>query len=161
MPAQYRISEQDYVDAMRLFARPGARSISILAAIALAAIALALFGPPLVRAGAIGGLVGIAVVAAGSFALLPWTARRHYRKYRAIHETFTVELLENGVRFASRNGEGTLAWAHVLKWRQNDRFVLLYPMPRLFHIVPRAIASQGFDVEALVDRLRRHVGAAA
>ncbi|MGJ7606903.1 YcxB family protein [Variovorax sp. LT1R20] len=46
----------------------------------------------------------------------------------------------------------------MLKWRQDDRFVLLYLMPRLFHVLPKSVASQGFDVAALVERLNRHVG---
>jgi hypothetical protein len=71
---------------------------------------------------------------------------------------FQTELLDTGLRLMSPHGDGTVVWENVLKWRQNDRFVLVYPMPRLYHIVPKSIATQGFDLQGLVQRLERHVG---
>jgi len=38
--------------------------------------------------------------------------------------------------------------------------VLIYTMPRLFHIVPATATAQGFDIERLKAELTRHVGPA-
>ena len=46
------------------------------------------------------------------------------------------------------------------RWRQDERYILVYLMPRLFHVVPRRVAEQGFDVAALEAALARHVGPA-
>lgn len=160
MPVEYRITEQDYIRAQRLFARATPRGWAAFAVMAAGAALLAVAGGDLRPAG-IGGLIGIAVVLAISRMLLPWNARRQYRKYKAIQEPLGIELREDGVRFASSQGEGTVVWDHILKWRQDARYVLLYPMPRMFHIVPRSIAAQGFDIDGLIARLEARVGKAS
>jgi hypothetical protein len=83
------------------------------------------------------------------FILGPLRTRWHYRRYKLIQEPMTIELLEEGVR---------LSW-NVVRWRQNERFILIYPMPAMFYIVPKAIAGNGFDVWLLVQRLTSQVGA--
>lgn len=107
MQAKYRISEEDYVNTMKLFAKLTPKQIFIYSVFALILVALAVFGPLVVKAGAIGGLAGGLIVAVlGRYIVAPMMARRHYRKYRAIHEEFTVELLQDGVRFISPNADG-------------------------------------------------------
>jgi hypothetical protein len=86
------------------------------------------------------------------------SARRHYRKYKANTGGVLVPSCSTTFAHGVPHGEGTLVWENILKWRQSDRFVLLYLMPRLFHVLPKSVASQGFDVAALVERLNRHVG---
>ncbi|WP_098495014.1 YcxB family protein [Collimonas sp. PA-H2] len=159
MKAKYRISEEDYVNTMKLFAKLTPRKIFSYSTFVLVLVALAVFGPLVVKAGAIGGLAGGLIVAVfGRYIVAPILARRHYRKYRAIHEEFTVELLQDGVRFISPNADGKLMWNHVLKWRQNDDYILIYPMPRLYHILPKSVVSDGFNVSLLINRLTQHVG---
>lgn len=159
MKATYLISEQDYVDAMKLFAKLTPRLVIIYSASALALAALAIFGSPVLRGGAIGGLIGgLTVALIGRYVVSPILARRHYRKYKAIQEEFTVEVVDDGVRFTSPNADGKITWDKVHKWRQNEKFVLIYPMPRIFHMVPKSVAAQGFDLQALTDGLQQHVG---
>ena len=159
MTATFRISEDDYVDAMRLYGR--FPRLARWAAIAIAAglLLTAIFGSRQVQSGALGGLVGgTLVLLAMRHLFVPMGARRHYRKYKAIQDEFSVELLDDALRIRALHGESRLIWANVLKWRQDDRFVLLYLMPRLFHVLPKSVAAQGFDVAALVERLNQHVG---
>ena len=160
--ATYRITEADYVRAMQLHARMGRWQLAALAVLLLALAAGAVLGPAPLRPAFVGGLAGAAIVVAGGrWGVLPWLARRHYRRYRMIHEPFTVQLRDDGVRFASPQGDGLLLWTHILKWRSGPHDLLLYPMPRLFHIVPRAVAARGFDLDALTARLEAEVGAAS
>ncbi|MGB0127532.1 MAG: YcxB family protein [Rhodocyclaceae bacterium] len=159
MEAMFRISEQDYMNAMRLFGKLTPRLVAVFSVAALALVAVAIFGPPVLRAGATGGLTGGLLVAViGRNIVSPMLARRHYRKYKAMHDEFVVELVADGVRFATPTADGRITWDKVYKWRQNDGFVLIYPMPRLCHIVPKSIESQGFDLRALTNRLQQHVG---
>jgi hypothetical protein len=159
MKATYRISEQDYVNAMKLFAKLAPRVALAYFVVALALVVLAIFGSQVMRGGAIGGLIGgLTVTLIGRYIVSPILARRHYRKYKAIHQEFAVELVIDGVRFSSPNADGKLTWDQIHKWRQNDNFVLIYPMPRIFHIVPKLVATQGFDLQGLTDGLLQHVG---
>jgi len=159
MTATFRISEADYVEAMKLYAKWPQKWRWIAVAVAVLLVLGAVFGTRLLQAGAIGGLIGgTGVLLATRFVLMPMTARRHYRKYKSIREEFSVELLDDALRLRAPHGESRVVWANVFKWRQNDRFVLLYLMPRLFHVLPKSVAAQGFDLPGLVERLNRHVG---
>lgn len=159
MKATYLISEQDYVDAIKLFAKLTPRLVIIYSASILVLAALAIFGSPVLSGGAIGGGIGgLTAALIGRYVVSPILARRHYRKYKAIQEEFSVEVVDDGVRFTSLNGDGKITWDKVYKWRENEKFVLIYPMPRIFYMVPKSVAAQGFDLQALTDGLQQHVG---
>jgi len=159
MKVKYRISEDDYVSAMKLFAKLSPRESGIYSASTVVLVVLAVFGTPLIKAGAIGGLAGGAIVTlVGRYIVSPILARRHYQKYKAIHQEFTIELLDDGVRFTSPDADGKLTWDKMLKWRENQDYILIYPMPQLYHIVPKSIATGGFDVKLLTNRLSQYVG---
>lgn len=159
MKAMYRISGEDYANAMKLFAKLTLRWGIIYFACASALAALAEFGTQALRGGAIGGLIGcLSVALVGRYIVSPILARNHYRKYRGTDDEFAVELIEDGVRFTSPNADGKIIWDKMLKWRQNEKYVLIYPMPRFFHIAPKSVAAQGFDLRVLINGLRSHVG---
>jgi YcxB-like protein len=162
MTATYRISEEDYVGATRLFAKFTPRIITIFWVFAWVLILVAVFGPQALRGGIIGGLIGgISIIFMARYIVSPLLARRHYRRYKAIHEEFTVDLVEGGIRFTSPVGDAKVTWDKVYKWRENEKYVLIYPMPQLYHVVPKSVAAQGFDVQVLTHSLLVHVGKAA
>jgi hypothetical protein len=161
--AQYRLTEDDYASAQRfhawrqLFARPLQTALIAIGSIG-ALIGIANFSHlpvGLIVTMGLGAAIGGAI---GQFVYAPWRARRHFRQYKAVHEPITAELTETGINFSSTDGTANLQWSKILQWRQNDRFVLIYPMPILFHLVPKSIAQQGFDIALLVQRLAEHVG---
>ena len=159
MKVEYRIREEDYVEAMKLYSRLMPRSLLLYLGITAMLGMLATTGSPLVSSAAIGGLVGgVIAVVLGRYLLVPLLARRHYRNYKANQELFSVELLHEGVRFSSATAEGILHWDKILKWRQNDDYVLIYIMPRLYHIGPKSIETKGFDIAELVRQLKSFVG---
>jgi hypothetical protein len=161
---QYRISEDDYASAARFhawrhfIARPSATSL-LACGVIVALLALGLWE------GVVSGEVlvcAIVIMAALSafliFVRVPSKARRHYQQYKAIQEVITAELTDAGIRFSNSDGEAVLPWSKLLQWRQNDRFVLIYPMPILFYIIPKSIEQDGFDIPLLIRRLAEHVG---
>lgn len=159
MRATYRIAEDDYVNAMKLYNKFSRKQIIAFSTAALALVGCAVFGNPIIAGAAIGGLIGgIIVGVVGRYIVSPFLARRHYRKYKAIHEEFTVDLRDEGIYMSSSNGEGKITWDKILKWRQNDRYVPIYPMPRLYYILPKSIESGGIDLARLTGLLKQHVG---
>ena len=162
MEAKFRVSEIDYVNALKLYGRLTPKMVALYLLVAGALVLIAIFGSVLLRSGAIGGLIGGGVVAIfGRYVITPILAKRHYRKYKAIHDEFIIGLSDDGVRIESSNAKGILPWSDILKWRENREFLLLYLMPRLYHIVPKSIARQGFDIALLVNGLNKNVGKSA
>jgi hypothetical protein len=159
MEARFRISEQDYVDAQKLYGKPSTRMKAIYLVVTGLLALIAIYGTPILKSGAIGGIIGgVLVVILGRLVITPVLGRRHYRKYKAIHDEFVIGIRDDGVSIKSSTAKGMLPWSDILKWRENDEFLLLYLMPRLYHIVPKSIAQQGFDIPLLVNRLNEHVG---
>lgn len=164
MEVTYRISEQDYVNITKLSAKFTPRIVLAYCVAVLVLVLLVIYRSQILRGGAlpaavIGGLIaGLVVVFVMRYIVVPILARRHYRKYKAIHQEFALELVDDGIRFSSANGEGKVLWSQVDKWRQNDEFILIYLMPRLYYMVPKSIADQGFDLQALIEKLLHHVG---
>ncbi|MET4575465.1 YcxB family protein [Ottowia thiooxydans] len=161
MQARFRLSERDYVKAGALYARPTRRVwIFLVLMLALVLVCL-LLGSSRLRFAALGGMLGgLLVGLAIHFVISPWLLKRHYRRYKAIQEEQVVSLHDDYVRYSSPDGESRLAWNKVLKWRHNADYVLVYPMPRLYYVVPTAVAAQGFDVDRLKAVLNQKVGAA-
>ncbi len=159
MEATYKISEKDYVGAMKLYSKITPKIAAISGVVVIALLIASIFGCGAIQAGAIGGLIGGAVVALlGRYLVNPILARRHYRKYKAIQEPITISLKEEGVHFSSPDGEVLLKWEQVLKWRQNDEYLLIYPMPRMFHIIPKSIAGSGFELSPIISSLQDRIG---
>jgi hypothetical protein len=161
MQASYHISERDYVRAGALFGRPSKRFWVVAAVFLVAGLAVAMWGARDVRWVALGGVIG--GVLGGLFVpkvVNPWLLRRHYRRYKAAHDEQRVSLSDDGLQFATVDAAGRVPWAKILKWRFNADYVLVYPMPRLYYIIPTSLAEQGFDIEQLKAELTRHVGPA-
>lgn len=162
MEARFQISERDYVDAMKLHGKLTTKMVIICLVVMGALVLVAIFGTPLLRSGAIGGLIGGSLVAIfGRYLITPIVAKRHYRNYKAIHDEFAISLQDNGVYLESTNAKGVLPWTDILKWREDETFLLLYLMPRMFHIVPKSLAEQGFNINLLVKNLNENVGKSA
>ncbi|MDR2871769.1 MAG: YcxB family protein [Xanthomonadaceae bacterium] len=160
MKADYLISEDDYVAAMQLHA---GRSPWLLLAI-------------------IGGTLAIMLVSTQRFPLTFWTAgiclilmvgmlasrhvvvpefrRRQYRASEMQERRFSVELLDDGIRFIFPGGERQVPWSAISRWRENRRCVLVYLSPDIFQVVPKSVVEKGFDIKALTGALIRNVGSA-
>ncbi|MDR0771203.1 MAG: YcxB family protein [Burkholderiales bacterium] len=164
MQARFHINERDYLRAAVLHARLTPRRWVVLALLLVLLLGWVLAVGTLfdVWAVAIGVSVGcVVILLALRFIVNPLVLRWHYRRYKAIHKEQTITLLDEGVRFDSSNGSSLLTWDLILRWRYNADYVLIYLMPRLFHVVPSTVAAGGFDMERLKADLMRHVGPTA
>ena len=157
LEAEYKISEKEYVQASKLNARLTKKQIVVSVILVIVLITIAyIAGDSFLRGGAIGALLGgIGGYILVRFLIGPLRVKRLYRNYAGIKEPCTIKLESEGIRFISKNGEVLLDWAHILKWRHNDEFVLLYQAPHLYHLVPKRL---GPIAEKLLTSLAENVG---
>lgn len=159
MTVEYRMTEDDYVEAMGLHQRRHLRRlIIILAVFVVVLITSRPWMPPDIAWSVPIGCVAMSAALAAVLIAAPYTARRAYRNYPAIHATIAVELADDELRFGSTFGETRLPWQLIFKWHQSDRLVLIYIMPALFYVIPKSLAQQGFDLPGLLRRLAERVG---
>jgi len=69
--------------------------------------------------------------------LLPWRARRLFAQQKNLQRPVTFHWDDSGLAWSSENGSGKTAWSDYVKWRQNDRLVLLYHSDVMFQMLPR------------------------
>ncbi len=159
MRTTFRISEADYVAAMKLYGRTTRRFNMVFWSVVAILHAVAFLGPEKLRFTLLLGWFGaLAFFLAMQFVITPYIARRHYRNYKSMHEEFQIELLPEGIYLTGDDFNNKLVWNKMLKWRCNDSYILIFIMPRLFYMVPQSLAAQGFDTAALMDGLTKHVG---
>ena len=166
MKVEYRVTEDDYAEAMqfhewRRAGRPSAITTAIIL-IPLILVILAVWRLPPDAAYIITiyvVTVSPAVVAAVRVYIGVLNgARRMCRQCKAIEEPMTVELSDEGLRLGSALGEAITLWRMIFQWRQNDQFLLIYNVPRVFDVVPKSVAQQRFGIPLLLQRLAKRVG---
>ncbi|MGE8318076.1 MAG: YcxB family protein [Comamonas sp.] len=159
----YHVSEADYIAALRLYHRSHRWS-------GVGRVAIVVTGLVFVAAGLWLqswwlDLVGVL------YAALPWwlprligepLARRHYRRYPAMHQEQSVRLEEDGSGVCARSamGESRLAWPLLIRWVEDADYLLLFMQPRLYFIVPKHADPQGAVIAPLQALLREHIGPA-
>lgn len=162
MKAQYKISQDDYVKSGYLYSEL-TKIQSIFCALIVAALVAAIYlVPAAIKGPIIGGLVvGLIFVIILKYLVNPFYMRRHYQQYKAIQESFEIELLDDGIFIQSPSGGGKVTWQSMHKWRHNNTYILMYPMPRLYYIVPKSLRDSGFNIDLLMQQLAQHVGKAS
>ena len=130
MQAEGVIQESDYVRSQYLHIRPRP-ILAVIGVVILALFAWALVASPSWV------MTGVAAYLALWFlVIIPWRAKKIYRQYKALSESVSVEVRDDGLFFKRSNGEGLVPWSHIVKWRQSKKLLLLYPANNIFHLVP-------------------------
>ena len=157
LEADYTITEREYVQANSLYSRITKKQfvISLIVIIVLIILAYAA-GDSAIRGGALGALIGgIGGYIINRFLIAPFRTKRFYRSYAAIKEPCTLKLQNEGVKFLSNAGEALIEWKHILKWRDDENFILIYQAPHLYHIVPKRL---GVITDKLLSDLTGNIG---
>ena len=161
MSALYQIGEEEYVRANRLFCKRSIKVYVLWLLIALGLVVLAIMTGLnfifILVCAVIGGIIGDLITWR---VYAPRQTRRQFREYKAIGEPVDISLEEEGLRFKDADNFSLLKWSDLMKWRENEEFVLVYQHRALYHIIPRRLQNDGFDVVSLTEKLEEAVGPA-
>jgi hypothetical protein len=159
MKVELRITEDDYAKAAQFHEWPQVLRWPSAVMQILAVIFAAWASPPdaahIVRVLAILWAVLAAVL---MYVIVPYPPPPDVPAIQSYPGAKSLELADEGLRLGSVGDEAILPWRMIFQWRQNNQFVLIYAMPRLFYLVPKSVAQQGFDISLLVQRLAEQVG---
>ena len=147
MKISYRITAETYVEAQKLHAAKGAPiSQRILKFV---------FPPFFLLIGAITAVWGSfgpnswGMLVLGTFwAVLfwvypPWQWKRTYAKERRLHEEYTADISEAGIRLEGLMGDGNMRWGLYTRFLESDKLFLLYQSPQLFNMFPKSAFGPG------------------
>lgn len=156
---QYEITKDDYVKCMKLAAAASKKQWLWLAIGGFVLLLLGLFGPRGLNDVGYFGLIGGAIGYLFTLHIFtPWQAKMDYRKYKSIQHPMAISLADGGYNIKAENGQSNVKWENLLKWREDNNFILVYLAPRLFHVIPKSIVDSGFDLEGFRKLLQDNLG---
>lgn len=162
MKINYRISEQDYINGLRLHHKVTYKHLIFFTLFFTAVTILGhllyqtAFGWRDIITVLVALLAGEVWLLFYSKFILPWLAKRDFRKYKSIQEPMEIELLDDAIMIDKERGKFDVLFKNLLKYRQNDDYLLLYPMPRIFYILPKTLEKEGLDIPLLIQKLQEY-----
>ncbi|CAB5081493.1 hypothetical protein D3OALGB2SA_643 [Olavius algarvensis associated proteobacterium Delta 3] len=159
MEFQYNIRETDYVNSNILSAIASKKQLIWLFAGGFGLLLLGVFGQGAIKGMGFGGLVcGILGYFITLYVYTPWQAKRQYKNYKLIQAPLKIELVDDGFKISAEHGQTHVKWESLVKWRENDNYILIYFAPKLYYLIPKRIDKSGFNVNRLRQSLKEKIG---
>lgn len=159
MQSTFTITENEYVKANKLFTKPTNKILyfymfSLVILITLFILSDSLKYKVIIISAIAGGFLGQFII---RHIYAPWQTKKQYKSYKAAQEPIKIKYSENGIEFKAVSGEATLEWNRIIKWRENNNFLLLYQAPGVYHIIPKHLGEIAIKIQ---EALNKHVGKA-
>ncbi len=146
-----RLDRKMYVDAQRLYLKPGGRGV-VLLVLAILLIGYGVIGVPLVQgsrpsAGAIAGVPAFMAL----WLVFLWiispilNARRVERTNKMFGIPLRGVAKETGIHLESEFGTSELPWTVFFRFKMTDTLVILYLSAHMFHVFPRSFFRSDED----------------
>ena len=87
-------------------------------------------------------------------------AARNFKRHPIMQLPQRLTFTSEGIRYESNRGVSTLLWQDFIKWRADGKLILAYLSPRLFMIYPARLATAGFPLDRLKEKLIQELGPA-
>jgi hypothetical protein len=160
MEVEYEISEAEYCKAYKLSAKITKNGKLFYGGFAVVVIAIFIVSTShLVRSTTVGAFVGYTLVdLVCRFIYTPWQVKRQYRSYKSFKDQAYLKLEMDGITFKGVDFQGLVPWRNIIHWSHDDELVLLYVALGLYYVIPKRIASSGFDLESFISKLKENIG---
>jgi hypothetical protein len=122
------------------------------------ALLLACFGLAVVTLKDPFGYFILAVCLGLIFVYFPWSARRTFKQNKAVAETTSWEVRENGLYYKSTSHQGLIPWNHIRKWLFNRKLLLLYPATNIAYHIPSHFFASKAEYQSFIAFIRERVG---
>ncbi len=162
MILEIKLSWKDYLAGMRLHKRPStglrlARIILVLAAgFAYCYVVSKVFKVELNALSTFPLLLSLISIFLWYVVYLPYKADKVYHEQKALQEPYSLEVVEDGLEYASAVASSHLTWDYFPKWKESDRVFLLYHSDDLFQVIPKS-SFKDQDMKAFKDTLTANV----
>ncbi|MCF6243792.1 MAG: YcxB family protein [Sulfurovum sp.] len=74
--------------------------------------------------------------------LTAYQARKVYEKSPMLSTEVTLEISKKGIQYKQNQKKHLLRWDAIPKWKQNDKYYLLYTNTYQFNVIPKRVLSQ-------------------
>lgn len=68
--------------------------------------------------------------------ITPFILKRNFRKNKSLSVQSNIEFRENGIFFKTQYGENLMPWEHIIKWKKNEKLILIFPQKNLYYPIP-------------------------
>ena len=149
--AEYCITEDDHVRATQLSMRRKKRVLWF--ALTTFFVFIIVFEPGEITFYASLAAVAAVVLLGTNLLVEPYLFRKQYRAKNLANQLTRLEMFDGGLKFTVGGDHLEIPWESIVKSTQNDDYVLVYVKTKLFLVIPKRMAEEGFDVDGLERKL--------
>ena len=101
----------------------------------------------------VGVIGGVIRVIAYYYVLLRYRCKKIYRQQKNLHTPYDLSWNEKAIHMESEYGSGSVPWSDFVKYKENDKFILMYYSDALFNLV----TTSSFDSDQMLKEFRSHL----
>jgi len=145
MNITYKLSQEEYLQAVNLHHKKNHRVVKLAVYIVLASI-IVIVGTDFNNSREIITNILAAFFSISFYMLFVRILSTHqakniYTKSATLKTEITLRISGKGIRFDIKGTEKTIPWSVFSKWEKDEKYYLLYTSPRQFNVIPARVMS--------------------
>ena len=146
MNISYQLTQEEYLQAVNLHHKKGHRLIMLAIYIALA-VMIVMVGTDFSNTREIITNIITAFFSISFYMLFvrilsAYQAKSVYQKSATLPYEITLHISGKGIKLDKNSNHASIPWSAFSKWKNDERFYLLYTNPRRFNVIPVRAMSE-------------------
>jgi hypothetical protein len=79
--------------------------------------------------------------------LTAYRAKKIYNNSPILSNEVTMRISGKGLQHNKKNNNKTIGWEHFSKWKENEKYYLIYSNPQQFNVLPKRALNQAQETE--------------
>lgn len=160
MNITYKLSQEEYLQAVNLHHKKNYRVVKLAVYIVLAGI-IVIIGTDFsntreIITNTLAAFFSISFYMLFVRILSTHQAKNIYTKSATLPYEITLRISGKGIRFDHLGTEKTIPWSLFIKWKKDEKYYLLYTGPRQFNVIPTRVMSE-FQINELDGYLEKYL----